>query len=347
MAALCAQKQGFASRPRGELQARDAALAADANGVAPLHRAAAGEGGIEYLSEVLKAGANVHSIDLKGCTALHYAATHGNTKATKMLLHHGAKADVCDKEEATPLVLAVAGGYDATAQLLLKARADPCHPMPPGPHHGDSMLVTVCREGRVEAAHVLLLARANPDCPAVSSGVTPVQLAASAGHMELLMELLRAGAQPDSAPRPKMPSVHLPATSAGLLSKTAREAELAMQRPLRLAAEQGHAGVVQALIHAGAEINAGSQEGMSAIAVANARGHTEVFHGLLRAGAELDDARPARQKVTKQRVARAYPQGLKFCLRPDALDRLRGLPSCGSAGAEGQVVGGALVSGGR
>lgn len=312
---MAAQRAGqrFVRRPLGDLQARQPALGVDALGVAPLHRAAGAGGGTETLRALLRAGANVHAADRGGATPLHYAARSGGTEAAKSLLQHGARADVEDKEGATPLLLAIACGFDDMARLLLKARADPCH-CTSRASDAEPMLVTVSREGRTEAARMLLLARAKPDQHTPNGGSTPLQLAAAAAHTDLVWELLRAGAQPDFTPS---------ASS----SQPAAAAELA-KRPLLLAAELGHAVVVQALLNAAADVNCASHGGASAITAAVERGHTEVFHLLLKAGANLDDMQPLRRRAPARRVGRACPQGLKFQLRPDALNRIRGLAPC-------------------
>merc|ERR1719265_984946 len=93
-----------------------------------------------------------------------------------------------------------------------------------------------------------------------------------------------------------------------------------MQNPLRLAAERGHATVVQALLSAAADVNSATQDGVTAIAVAAAKGHTEVVNVLLKGGAKLECAQPPRPCIPKQRMCRASARGLKFRLRPDALD---------------------------
>jgi len=47
-----------------------------------------------------------------GWTPLIYAARHGNLRAVKMLLHHGARLDIRDKFGRTALMLAAEKGHD-------------------------------------------------------------------------------------------------------------------------------------------------------------------------------------------------------------------------------------------
>lgn len=322
MAALQGARQ-FVRRPLTDLQARQPSLAVDAAGVAPLHRAAGAEDGIETMRQLLRAGANVHTTDRGGATALHYAARSGHAEAAKSLLKHCAKVDVQDKAGVAPLSLALAGRFDDMVRLLLKARADPCR-CTSSNSAGEPMLVTLSREGRSEAARMLLQARAEPDQHSPNGGSTPLQLAATNAQMDLLWELLRAGARPDFVP-----------VSSGKQPDVLGELT---QNPLRLAAQRGHATVVQALLTAAADANSTSQDGVTTIALAAARGHTEVLNVLLKGGADLEDARPPRPRIPKQRICRASAQGLMFCLRPDAVDRVRGSPPCDHNAAERQIA---------
>lgn len=59
----------------------------------------------DWIAQILaKAGVNVNACDQAGRTALHLACYIGDYRAAELLLQHGAKAQIWDKErKATPL----------------------------------------------------------------------------------------------------------------------------------------------------------------------------------------------------------------------------------------------------
>ncbi|GFG17785.1 hypothetical protein IFM61392_10218 [Aspergillus lentulus] len=90
--------------------------------------AAAGRGDVgEYL---LENGADVHTNDKYGYTALHKAARVGDVKAVKALLEYEANVDyVGDENEDrnTALLLAVQEGHEDVVTLLLEKGANARH----------------------------------------------------------------------------------------------------------------------------------------------------------------------------------------------------------------------------
>jgi len=240
----------------------------------------------------LRAGADVHAVDISGTAAIHCAAKNGSVEALLTLLRHGARVNVKDKAGESPLGLAVMGGHSATARALLQARADPSHVQP----GGEPLLLALCqRGGETEDLRMLLVARAAAD-QATPDGTTALQVVATKGHTDLLWELLRAGACSNLA---------APGTSP----------------PLYLAAMHGHAPAIQALLRAAADTNIVGADGTAAIAVAAQRGHTEAVHELVRGGADIEAAKPARSKLSIRRVGRARPGGLKFSMRSEGPER--------------------------
>lgn len=67
--------------------------------------------------------ADVNSANVENRTALHCAAFEKKVEAAKLLLRHGASADVCTVHRRTPLHFACIVGDDATCQALLDAGA--------------------------------------------------------------------------------------------------------------------------------------------------------------------------------------------------------------------------------
>lgn len=78
----------------------------------------------------LEHGADVNAVNVTGETALHGAASHGANDVLRLLAEHGAKLDVKDKRNRTPLDIAEGGrergavAYPAAAALLKQLMAE-------------------------------------------------------------------------------------------------------------------------------------------------------------------------------------------------------------------------------
>lgn len=106
---------GHASVVRALLAARADANARTANGVTPLHKAAAES---ETIGALLRAGANVNAMDASGRTPLHWAARYDDAQAVRMFAGRGADANAADNGDNTPLHdAAYVGAIDAIRAL--------------------------------------------------------------------------------------------------------------------------------------------------------------------------------------------------------------------------------------
>ncbi|KAL7986454.1 hypothetical protein Chor_011620 [Crotalus horridus] len=77
--------------------------------------------GVENMVEELVANhADLHAIDKRGKSALHWAAAVNNLRATLILLRNGADKDILDNQAQTPLFLAAREGSYQVASLLLQ-----------------------------------------------------------------------------------------------------------------------------------------------------------------------------------------------------------------------------------
>ncbi|XP_022668141.1 microtubule-associated protein futsch-like isoform X4 [Varroa destructor] len=110
--------------------------AEDADGRGPLLWAASGEtlpsktycasASADAILELINAGADVHSADKDGLTALHCAASRGQAECCETLLALcSAAVDVPDLNGCSPLFYAVSLGHADCAALLLKHGAQP------------------------------------------------------------------------------------------------------------------------------------------------------------------------------------------------------------------------------
>ena len=76
--------------------------AGDRLGRTPLHYAASQKTGLSYISNLLKAGANIDHRDSSGMTPLHLACRFGNISLVRLLLDQGADKTAKDGQEMTP-----------------------------------------------------------------------------------------------------------------------------------------------------------------------------------------------------------------------------------------------------
>ncbi len=97
--------------------------AGSAKGVAALE--ASGEAYLDILTLLLQAGADVNARDIRGATALHYAAVAGNLPMTQLLLRAGAKPHLLTDDGSSALLLALESGAEDVARVLLPSTNKP------------------------------------------------------------------------------------------------------------------------------------------------------------------------------------------------------------------------------
>ncbi len=118
-----------------------------------------------------------------GFTPLHLAAFFGHEDAARLLLEHGADANVVARHqtiEVAPLHSAAARAHSSIVQLLLEAGADPNARQ----EGGFAPLHAAAQNGDRESAELLLEQGADRSAT-TDDGKTPAELAGAAGHDEL------------------------------------------------------------------------------------------------------------------------------------------------------------------
>jgi len=269
--------------------------AQDANGRTALMLAleAADDMAVDML---LRAGADVEAVDKAGNTALAYAALTGAELQVRMLLASGAWPDIPNMAEQTPLDIAVASGHGDVAALMLEKRGltlpDPLLAQLwfAAAAQGPSRLIEAlrarggaCDMRDANGLRALDLAAENGNlamAQACLQGDTamPLLRAVRAGHPEVAVLLLAAGADPNAQ------------------SESGNSA-------LIMAANAGDQPLVAALLQAGAEIDHRNQAGNSALMLAAKNGWTEVVGALLEAGADTGLRNKRREQAYS--IARA------------------------------------------
>jgi ankyrin repeat protein len=113
---------------------------------------AAGDGDINDIEELLRAGANVNGIVPGDGSPLIAAAGDGHVEAVRFLLNRGADPNLAVSGDGNPLIAAAGDGHFEVVRLLLDRGADPNAPVP-----GDgNALIAAAGDGHVNVVALLL-----------------------------------------------------------------------------------------------------------------------------------------------------------------------------------------------
>ncbi|CAN0420703.1 unnamed protein product [Ectocarpus sp. 12 AP-2014] len=217
-----------------------------------------------FVEKLLEAGADA-SAGWRGCddrTLLHVAAEGGNAQVVSALRSAGAGRDINtirSRSRSTPLHVAISGGHEAAAGVLMMAGTDVniLDAKERAPLH-----LAICG-GHVGLAKDLLLSRANPN-EAGSNGDRPAHLASNRGLDEVVSALAQRGADSDSL---------------GARGRT----------PLFHALWRGHDSTVRVLLAEGVDVNIReSCYSCTALHVAAINNRTFAITALTKAGADIE-----------------------------------------------------------
>jgi ankyrin repeat protein len=172
--------------------APQSAVALDSTGASCLHYAAAG-GDVELVGKLLSLGCSMVSVDRSGNTPMHFAARSGHAGVIARLFEHPDGAAAAGGNNVfgdSPAMLAAFGGHFAALKRLVQQKGMPRHT-----DGNDSLLHKAAYGGHVECA-AFLLTQMKPDaidCRG-SGNATALHKAATSGSVEVVQMLLRAGA---------------------------------------------------------------------------------------------------------------------------------------------------------
>jgi len=248
------------------------------DGATVLHAAAFG-GDEELLKYLLNENCNVGQRLKDGSTVLHCAAEARNLAVMRFFLKLGVPVGVKKLNGATPLFVAAqhcqAGGATDALQLLLEAGADVKTELKNG-----FGILHFAALGGAQGAFDFFLARGDFKDVDVktASGMTPLHVAASRGHVSLLQYLLEKGAKKDAAWRGGVTALHF-------------------------AAESGKVGAVEYLLSQKLDVNAKRADGSTALHTAALRGDVATMKLLIKLGA--DAAARSNDKSTALHFAAA------------------------------------------
>lgn len=290
------------------LQAGAAVDITTQDGETPLMLAAA-EGHTEVVRRLLAAGASPLRKDANDENALQMAVAAGDAAAVEQILNHAARSQtpVSSQELAELLGEVMSLGepeHGAVARLLMKRGADIDIDK-----DGWNYLGRAIRMRDEELLRMLEAAGAEYDATTPDDdGMTHLMLAATYSFPQLVDRLLDDGADPQmrddfgagllhDALYGRNPSIVRRLLQAGL-QLDARERDMLGRTQLMLASGMGDEQLVRKLLDEGADVNALSSMGESALTFATAYGRRRIISMLRAAGARCEPLRPGEDGMT-------------------------------------------------
>ena len=263
---------------------------------------------IPLLAEI---GANIHFTDKQGNTLLHFCAEHGYTSALEALISTGADLHARNRMKEAPLHLAVKHHQQQCILLLQQ-------------HGAVDDLLTAAMLNDSATAQAMLSNGESVDITD-ADGCTPMHIAAKNGYTELACLLLQHGAD---ALRPDKNKYSALATArlAGHAECAQQMAHTALQKAgientdsshIFSCIEQGKASTLSLLMAAGADPNACTPEGWSALHVATMHNKSACLEILLKYGANAQAAPASSFTALHLAVTNDMQECLNILLQAD------------------------------
>ncbi|KAJ7206286.1 ankyrin repeat-containing domain protein [Mycena pura] len=223
--------------------------------------------------------------------ALHLCSEQGYIEGARHLLRNGAYINEQNKEDQTPLQIAVLHGDMGMTRLLIENGADI---NVQGGLYG-SAIGAAARKGHTEIINLLFENGADVNAQAGHFG-TPLQAASNRGHTEIVRLLLGNGADVNAQSGDFASALHA-ASSEGymdivsLLVEHRADVNAGHRKcgsALQASSYPGHLDIVHLLLVHNANVNAGGGKYGSALQAASYGGHLEIVRLLLERGADVN-----------------------------------------------------------
>lgn len=238
--------------------------------------AAARDGDIDAVRQLIEAGEAVNEPQNDGSTAALWAAYQADPQMIALLAAAEADLNRPNRLGVTPLLQAARMGDADTIRALLDGGAD----IAAATLNGETPLMAAARTGSVEAVQLLLERGSDPDATEDYEGQTALMWAAAEGHAGVVQALLDAGANPDI--RAHINSLTERSTRADFPTGGLTAA--------MLAAREGHEAVLRRLAAGGADLGLTNGDGATAMTIAIVNDRFDLAARMLDMGAEPDVA---------------------------------------------------------
>jgi len=238
--------------------------------------AAARDGDIEAVRDLIAAGEAVNEPQNDGSTAALWAAYQADPEMIALLAAADADLNLPNRLGVTPLLQAARMGDAATIRALLDGGAD----VVAATLNGETPLMAAARTGSTEAVRLLLERGSDPDATEDYEGQTALMWAAAEGHTGVVQELLDAGANPDIKAR------------VNELTERSSRADFPTGglTAAMLAAREGREEVLRALAAGGADLGLTNGDGATAMTIAVVNDRFDLAARMLEMGAKPDVA---------------------------------------------------------
>jgi ankyrin repeat protein len=250
--------------------------------------AAAANNNQQAVRALIERHADVNIPQLDGTTALHWAARWDDLETADLLIRAGANPKAANRDGATPLFLAAQNGNAAMIEKLLKAGADPNAPVL---SHGETALMMASRSGSVAGVKALLEHGAQPNIKDTLRGTTAAMWAAEQGHADVIRLLAEHGADLSAQSASLTPIRRrglgfAPLTAAGAKAGGLPAPPKGGLTALLFAVREGEMDCVRTLAAAHVNVNQTSVDGSSPLLVAVQNGDYDIASFLLEQGAD-------------------------------------------------------------
>lgn len=237
---------------------------------------------------LLEAGAEPNLVDEAGFTALHTAVEHRHSEVARILVAYHADPNPACPDGMSPLHTAAALGDIESMRSLLEAGAIVNAMSPQG-----TPLVWASRRRELEAIDLLLGSGAKPDVGSVGSGMNALHWAAALGHHEIVNRLLNAGADVNNMSTWAGTPLHSAALGRhGALRWVKKWAGIPGEKvfaPPVVSSHSDYSKTLRSLLDAKAKLEIHEPNyGRTPLAVAVREGSLSAVDALLKAGANLE-----------------------------------------------------------